>query len=355
MGASEDSSGVLGAAMNVGSKRYVAIWQVEKPLEITWMTDLMSAHISEHVYDGKHELVLPNAILFDKHIAREGADYYRRFQGTNSILVHYLDETYDGGYERYCAFAGVIRIFWAGFFKDPSILTVPIGYRDGPPAGKPLNVRPSGARRYVWSFSGEVFKSSRPDMITALADMKPHFLIRSDLKDGRPIDRNVGQEEYYEVMTDSMFAPCPMGNANIESYRFYEALECGAIPIVEKRLFFDYYRNLLGDTPVPTVSGWKGARRLVRDCLGNAHQLEGLQRECFDWWQAYKPKLRERVSEFLADSGHRPPPKDVTPRLGVRPSQYLELVKHHDMRALARRIEKQVSRLVRGGGWRKRM
>jgi hypothetical protein len=180
--------------------------------------------------------------------------------------------------------------------------------------------------------------------------------MRTDMRDdGSILDRVVERDEYYDVMTDSMFAPCPMGNVNIESFRLYEALECGTVPIVEKRLGFDYYRKLLGDHPIPTVSSWSDASHLIRDCLRHPVKLEGLQRECMAWWKLYKPRLRHVISDFLARAGSRPAPRDVTSRLpGHVIWQYFELLKHHDARALRRRVQRQIRRLVRDRKWRDR-
>jgi hypothetical protein len=331
----------------------VGIWQFENPIERAWVDDLIGPHIESHIFDGDRKVVLQKAILFDKHITRHKRDYYQKFAGTNSVLWHYLDETYEGGYERYCAFAGVIRWHWSALFDDPSILVIPIGYREGPPS---LNIRALPARRYVWSFAGQVQRSSRPEMVAALSQIEPYFLMRTDKRDdGRMLDRFVEREEYYDVMTDSMFAPCPMGNVNIECFRFYEALECGTVPIVEKRLGFDYYRSLLGDHPIPTVSSWSDAPHLIRDCLRHPAKLEELQGECMAWWKSYKPRLRDRISDFLAGSGTRPAPRDVTSKLlGHRVWQYFELLKHHDARALRRRVQRQIRRVVRDRKWRDR-
>lgn len=59
--------------------------------------------------------------------------------------------------------------------------------------------------------------------------------------------------EQQRAMLDSIFSPCPQGNVLLETPRVYEALQCGSIPIVERRLTLDYYKQLLGPHPLPTV------------------------------------------------------------------------------------------------------
>ena len=48
--------------------------------------------------------------------------------------------------------------------------------------------------------------------------------------------------EYYEVLKDTKFVPTPHGYYHPETYRLYEELECGCIPIIENpHKFFDKF------------------------------------------------------------------------------------------------------------------
>ena len=49
------------------------------------------------------------------------------------------------------------------------------------------------------------------------------------LPDVRKGESLLSRERYVEVMTHSAFAPAPMGNVVIETWRFWEALEYGAM------------------------------------------------------------------------------------------------------------------------------
>lgn len=61
---------------------------------------------------------------------------------------------------------------------------------------------------------------------------------------GRVFPGKSWDEDYYNIMTQSQFVLCPPGDC-VWSYRFYEAIMCGAIPIVEKEcdatIGFEYY------------------------------------------------------------------------------------------------------------------
>jgi hypothetical protein len=60
-------------------------------------------------------------------------------------------------------------------------------------------------------------------------------------------DAPLNIEDYAQLLSETIFAPCPAGWENLDSFRVCEALEAGCIPIVERRPFYDYFRHLFGD------------------------------------------------------------------------------------------------------------
>ena len=50
-------------------------------------------------------------------------------------------------------------------------------------------------------------------------------------------------QEMSEILSSTKFIPCPNGFFHPETYRLYEALECGCIPIVENA--YNYYEKLI--------------------------------------------------------------------------------------------------------------
>jgi hypothetical protein len=102
-------------------------------------------------------------------------------------------------------------------------------------------------------------------------------------------------------MDDTVVAPCPAGWSNLETFRVYEALEAGCIPIVENRPGFDYFTRLLGPHPMPTVATWGDAATLVKR-LKAEDGLEPLRQTCAAWWAQYKHALTTEVGAFVTDT-----------------------------------------------------
>jgi hypothetical protein len=337
-------------------QKFTAIWQSESPHEREWVDEIFGPYISEHVTDGKHELAMDNAILIDAFVHCFPKAYYEKFRGLNAYLVHFLDENFDGGYERYENFRGVFRGHWSSVFNSNYVRKMPLGYCNGVP--KREDLIPASQRRYVWSFAGHVDKSSRPEMAGELARVEPHFLFSSSSIPGfvTPVStpehkRILSPLAYYDLLFDSTFSPCPMGNVNLECFRVYEALECGSIPVVEKRWSMDYFRTLLGNHPIPTVGSWKEGRHLMRSLLRDPQGLNELQDNCIRWWQNYKKDYSVKVGRFLAErSVSAPTPEPAVSSLYRMPLwQPIELLRHHNARAAIKRVRRQIARVLQNG------
>jgi hypothetical protein len=338
---------------------FTAIWQSQAagtdwPL-YRWLMRVFSPYISEHITDGKCEVVRDNAILFDRFVYAKNPEYYKRFKGKNAFLVHISDEFYELGADRYKNFRGVFRMLWSSVFNPEHVMVFPLGtYIQEPPA----QVLPANERRYAWSFIGAADKTSRPEAMRAFASLEPHFLFSSTQLPGFNLtggaSKRLSRAEFYDVLGQSIFAPSPMGNASMESCRPYDALEMGAIPIVERRLTVDYYKEFLGDHPLPTVSSWREGRRLADDLLEKPAQLLQLQRSCTQWWTDYQRKLIANVGRFLAQRSNAT--DDLVPLRSRLPEysfwKYLELIRHHSAMALYRRFTLQASRLLKREKWR---
>ncbi len=62
--------------------------------------------------------------------------------------------------------------------------------------------------------------------------------------------------EYMHKMNLAKVVPCPSGPVAAESFRVYEALECGAIPIADNISSGDkdFWQYLIGDVPFPCIN-----------------------------------------------------------------------------------------------------
>jgi hypothetical protein len=313
--------------------------QRDQPMgERDWFTFLLSDVVDEVVYDTAFADSSGQAIhVIDGNVAPLAtltAFFHRcRQAGGDLTLLHASDEWCAGGYREYRHFDRVIRTYSTWLAKGPGIFTIPLGY----PNGMARPAAPAGSlRKYLWSFKGEL-KSSRLEMVEALKDVQPCFL--RDQTGPRLTD-----EEYRNLLSDSVFLPCPMGAVVAETWRLYEALEFGCIPIVEKRWSIDYYRSLFGDDPFLRVANWREAAQLMLELTAQPQRLEQLQKATIAWWAATKERIKRDLTTFMVGPSYA----SELARFAQRPRnrrralhealRLIELMRHQSTGSLARRI-----------------
>jgi hypothetical protein len=122
-------------------------------------------------------------------------------------------------------------------------------------------VRPINQRSHLCMFSGRFYYTTRTpehrerDEIRRLIDESifPCMVIPSqDDIYGGP---QMSHDRYISMMADAIFIPCPAGSAP-ETFRLYEALELGSIPILGKPRDSVNFLSEWTDYPGPILSSW---------------------------------------------------------------------------------------------------
>ena len=98
-----------------------------------------------------------------------------------------------------------------------------------------------------------------------------------------------------EILSSTEFIPCPNGFVHPETYRVYEALECGCIPIVENA--YKYYDRLFPNNPFIKINKWKDAKEIINSWTKN--QISKKREECKLWWLKYKENIQESIKTKL--------------------------------------------------------
>lgn len=335
------------------------VWHAYNLLEVDWLRDILGDLIEQECTD-------LDLTCFDDdciHVVSSNwqplpayEDYFSecRARCRRMVLIHTSDEWFSGGYALYRHFDTVIRNFATGLAAHDGILTIPEGYANGTRTAGSL--RPVAERQYAWSFTGEL-KASRIEMASALAGLKPNFLTgtTSIYREG---GKKLSKVEFDDVLENTIFSPCPMGNVILETWRFYESLELGCIPIVETRFSLDYFTGLLGPHPVPSFRSWDAACRYARDALTDRPSLQRKQMEIRDWWTAKKQDVRKLVRDAVTG----PSQHTALQRYGAlarnrhpplyEPLRLAELLRHQNGSSLMRRIKRPggpLKRIAREG------
>jgi hypothetical protein len=142
-------------------------------------------------------------------------------------------------------------------------------------------------RNVTWSFYGTDWQD-RKEKLEPLQEVQPHsYRLVSTWESPEKLTRN----QYIATLLDSMFVACPQGN-NPETYRLYEALECGCIPLYVKgetdEIYLDWLQNELGLLP---VSSWPEATELMKNFLREKELMEGYRNTLLVRWKSWKERL----------------------------------------------------------------
>lgn len=274
------------------------VWQTSPQLwEADWLRLLLKPAYLAEVFDGDWTFAAKTMIVVDNRLTLAKADYYRRSfaAGSRICLIHISDELFDDDLSAYRWCEVVYRNYWspmlAGFRP---VNAFGLGYKLGFAQDKA--VRAATERAHLWSFAGDPNKSTRSMMLSAMRQCGSG---KEHLTDGFHAPNNLGTVTYRELLDDSIFIPCPAGNGNLDSFRFYEALEAGCIPIVERRAGFDYFTMLLGPHPIPTIEHWNEAPAIIAELLRN-DGVEELRDVCYRWWTNYKVVLRDSMCSTIS-------------------------------------------------------
>jgi hypothetical protein len=204
------------------------------------------------------------------------------------FILHASDETCtaDISIYKHNSVVGVFRNYWRAECVEAKILHLPLGYLNGKGCGGQITL--SSQRPLTWTFAGAMDRNNRRQIIDILVKKYSknfvHMTPTWGSKEDMPANRYVG------MLQDSQYVPCLDGFYNTESYRFYEALEQGAIPVVKKDKK-GTYAQLLGG-PLVYVESWS-------DDFTSDIQVDTKQKELVYWWAHFKVELSKKINQML--------------------------------------------------------
>ena len=147
----------------------------------------------------------------------------------------------------------------------------------------------TSVRTYRAGFSGQITHQRRQE----LADVMPS-LPRVFFNGTEGFTQGLSPEEYAYLLASSQTVPAPSGPETLDSFRAFEALEAGAIPLLDLNCprtqnGHNYWTAILGEHPLPLISNWAELPEVI-DGITQADN-----NKVFAWWQLYKRTMRQRI------------------------------------------------------------
>ena len=249
-----------------------------------WIYEILKK-IKYNIIEDEKDLKKEDILIIVDSNPEKKIELYTKLNITCSkiLLFHLGDETgpYDLS-EVYNKCYYVLRPFCSNkYFKNKKVKCIPIGYKSG------IEDRNSKERKYKWAFTGTPHKSSRHDLLFQFSNVKPFFCHKTQKFN----EKIISVEEMSNIFSSTEFMPCPNGFYHPETYRVYEALQCGCIPIVENA--YNYYDRLFPGNPFIKINKWAEAISIVKGW--EREQVIKKQKECKEWWHSYKNELQETI------------------------------------------------------------
>ena len=255
-----------------------------------WVLDLLADIQVESINNLENLNINEDIIVVDSNIGGKESFYFDLSNKVKKIyLIHLGDE---GGTEKrdlvYSLCEHVWRTFCFPNLKDNKDITcIPIGYKSSVPQIK-LKIND---RKYTWNFMGTTHGSSRYDLLDKHKELKPHF---TNLTGNFAGKNSLSTSEYYDILNKSIFTLVPHGYFHPETYRLYESLECGSIPIVENP--HNFFENFLPNNPFPKINNWEESFDLIKNLIKKKDELNDLSNKVNSWWATHKKILK---TEFI--------------------------------------------------------
>ena len=253
-----------------------------------WIYEILKK-VKYNIIENETNLEKEDTLIIVDSSVEKKAELYAKLKLICSkiFLLHLGDES--GEYDSSTVYENCNHI-WRTFcsneyFENSKVKCIPIGYKSGI-----LNSQQNN-RKYKWAFTGTPHKSSRHDLLFQFSSIEPYFCHKTEKFDKKIISI----DEMNKVLSSTEFIPCPNGFFHPETYRLYEALESGCIPIVENA--YQYYDRLFPNNPFIKVDKWADAKPIIKGW--EKDQIQKKQKECKNWWNSYKSDLQELVKNKI--------------------------------------------------------
>jgi hypothetical protein len=185
------------------------------------------------------------------------------------------------------------------------------------------------SKKYIWCFMGQVHaQGARAKMIDSLKKTGGEYYCNVN-STWQSKDSLVTQD-YKKILEQSIFIPCPRGNSSPDTFRLYEAIEAGSIPVVERD---EYWENLFGkDHPIIQVSDWNKAANDIIALSKESQWLEEYSIKLSSWWNKHKAEIKTKINDIIKinkkyDISQKNKEKNITidPHLKTKQQEFINI------------------------------
>lgn len=276
--------------------------------EYDWISELLEDIETEIIVTNTFENLPPleNCVVVCNHAVNYRAylDALRRNGNQYGVILlsdENVMEPMEYVHDPNCKF--VARNYFHPFYHlHPKVFVFGLGYKTGFTKVDD-EFKTFKDRELDWCFAGSVHNDKRKEAIEKFknysGDYKLHTCSGFNATDG------LSTEEYRKLLNNCKFALCPQGQENMDSFRIYEALEAGAVPVTIKHsqhmiIEPSYWHAIFyGDLNLPFVIGadWDDAVNQLKNL--KIQDCEKMQSNCQAFWSRWKTTWKTKFSKNI--------------------------------------------------------
>jgi hypothetical protein len=268
------------------------VWNRNDSWEEEWIEYLFQHVPHKTIYNLDHTRFIDRSVIID---SLPWAPYHNGYmaemqrRGLSYGLIHLSDESRSDDISSYGGCKFVLR----NYVRDH----VPthcrhflLGYNTG--FTKHTHNPEAYQRKYTWATIVHRWDSNRSDMARHLASIPNGFFYIVNHHGPR-----MTVEDYSYSYRDAVFVICPNGAVIPDSFRITEAMEAGAIPIVQAS---DYWVRPYGnDFPAVVINGWHELSSVIANFTQDPVRIVTKRQQCIDWWAARKKENVDMVTDLV--------------------------------------------------------
>jgi GR25 family glycosyltransferase involved in LPS biosynthesis len=266
--------------------------------EDTWIRDMITDFELKELPDDLHMVDSGAWYLVQRPYVGQWNSIFQALstRGKYFKVLHLSDEFSEAGKDDIQFYTNpkcltVVRNYWRHDVPAlPHIITIPLGYHH-----KGGNTRSFVDRRLVWSFHGNSWYNRKEDLehLGSLLPNMCHFI------DEWNAPNMTGLTKYLGDLEKSKFCPIPRGN-NIETFRLYEALEAGTIPIYIRQtgdtLFWEQLQLHLD---MFELDNWITAAEFMQRLLDRPADAEEYRTKLYNSWTKWKSMIKSNCMNVI--------------------------------------------------------
>jgi GR25 family glycosyltransferase involved in LPS biosynthesis len=230
----------------------------------------------------------PTFIYFKQHNS-EYLPIFEKYEkeGRSFNVIHTSDEYLNDPvhFYEYKSCKKIVRMYPRPNVPCPEkVIVIPLG-----PHWTVTNGVSIHEKSLVWSFYGTNWMG-RGGAIDMFRKIEPNECRIFDTWEDS-VHKGIKHEEYSKLLAKSVFIPCLRGQ-NVETYRFWEALEHGCIPIYIRTHGDDEYYNFISSKlPIVSIPSIEHALQFMESLLKNQPTLVQYRATLLGKWMEWKAEL----------------------------------------------------------------